>query len=81
MAIKNRAELQAFRAKVRATYASQTEKIIVCAGTGCVAGGSLQVYARLKALMEARNISVAVELEDEPHDHSVGLKKSGCHGF
>ena len=26
--------------------------ILVCAGTGCVAGGSLLIYARLKRLME-----------------------------
>ena len=31
--------------------------------------------------MEARGLKVEVELAEEPHDDSVGLKKSGCHGF
>lgn len=31
--------------------------------------------------MTERGINVAVELKEEPHEHSVGLKKSGCHGF
>ena len=32
-------------------------------------------------MTEARGISCAVSLEKEPHEHSVGVKKSGCHGF
>lgn len=31
--------------------------------------------------MEERDIACTVQLEEEPHDHSIGLKKSGCHGF
>ena len=31
--------------------------------------------------MEERGLRVEVELAEEPHDDSVGLKKSGCHGF
>ncbi len=79
--IKNREELNSYREAFKKAYAVQTEKIIVCAGTGCVAGGSLNIYERLKELMAERNIPVSVELEVDPHDSSVGLKKSGCHGF
>lgn len=79
--LKSREDLIKFREEALASYKAQTQKIIICAGTGCVAGGSLNVYSRLKEIMEERNIHVAVELEKEPHDNSVGLKKSGCHGF
>ena len=79
--IKNRQELAAYRESAKRAYSAQTQKLIICAGTGCVAGGSLKVYARLKELMEQRGINVTVELAEEPHDSSVGLKKSGCHGF
>ncbi len=79
--LKSRPELKKFREESLSSYQSQTTKIIVCAGTGCVAGGSLEVYSRLKELMETHNIHVSVELEKEPHDNTVGLKKSGCHGF
>lgn len=79
--LKSRPELKKFREESLSSYQSQTTKIIVCAGTGCVAGGSLEVYSRLKELMETHNIHVSVELEKDPHDNTVGLKKSGCHGF
>ena len=79
--LKSRYELKKFREESLSSYQSQTTKIIVCAGTGCVAGGSLEVYSRLKELMETHNIHVSVELEKDPHDNTVGLKKSGCHGF
>ena len=59
----------------------ETKEILVCGGTGCVAGGSLQIYDHLKTYMEEHNIPVNVELADDPHSEVVGLKKSGCHGF
>ena len=79
--LKSREELIAYREAAKAAYAAQAEKIIVCAGTGCVAGGSLQIYEKLKEMMAERGLHVAVELEVDPHDTAVGLKKSGCHGF
>ncbi len=79
--LENREQLISFRKKEAEAYNSQVEKIIICAGTGCVAGGSLDVYEKLKELMSAEGINVEVELKAEPHERSVGLKKSGCHGF
>ena len=79
--LKNREDLAILRAASKKAYDAQPSKIIVCCGTGCVAGGSLKIYDRLKELMEAEGLNVSVELEEDPHDESVGLKKSGCHGF
>lgn len=79
--LKNREELQQYRLSVQNSFNKQVQRVIICAGTGCVAGGSINVYNRLKELLEDRNIHVAIDLEAEPHDESVGLKKSGCHGF
>ncbi len=79
--LKNRQDFIAYREESIKAYGAQAEKIIVCAGTGCVAGGSLKIYDRLKELMSEKGLHVAVELEIDPHDESVGLKKSGCHGF
>ena len=74
-------ELSIFRKKCEKSLDAEKIKILVCGGTGCVAGGSLLIYARLKELLEEKNIEVEVELAEEPHDDSIGLKKSGCHGF
>lgn len=78
--LNDRDALIKLRERCETASHAESQKILVCAGTGCIASGSLMVYDRLKALMEARGIACAVELDAEPHEH-VGLKKSGCHGF
>ncbi|MDR1685480.1 MAG: NADH-quinone oxidoreductase subunit NuoF [Desulfovibrio sp.] len=81
MLLRNREELR----KARSVYAESLEKqrlkILVCAGTGCMAGGSPAIRDRLLALLRERNIACAVTLEKEPHGADVGIKQSGCHGF
>lgn len=79
--LKNRQELKAFREDCVRAYNAYKRKILVCAGTGCVSSGSLNIYARLRELIEAKGIHCAVELEHEPESDGVALKKSGCHGF
>ncbi len=59
----------------------QKKKILICAGTGCVAGGALEIYDEFIRLMDEKGINCGISLEKEPHDESVGVKKSGCHGF
>ena len=82
MIFNSREALVEARARFKNAYDHQTKKIIVCGGTGCVAGGSLEIYETLKSLMEKKGINVSVTLEEEPHgEDEVGLKKSGCHGF
>ncbi len=79
--LKSREDLIRFREECSAALKYESKKILVCGGTGCVAGGALQIRDRLKELLEKDNIPVEVELADEPHGDVVGLKTSGCHGF
>ncbi len=79
--IKTRQELQSLREACVRAAKSETRKILVCAGTGCVSGGSFEIYAAIKEKMDACGIRCEVELALDPHDDVVGLKKSGCHGF
>ena len=81
MKISSRAELAQCRQLYRSSLAMQYKQVVICGGSGCVAGGSRNVYARMKELMEAKGLKVDVRLEHEPHGESVGLKHSGCHGF
>ncbi len=81
MIVKTREELQKLREEYAAGLAGEKKKILICAGTGCISSGSLVIYDELKKIMESRGLRVEVELAEEPHDDSVGLKKSGCHGF
>ena len=81
MFFRNRSELNEAREIYSAQLDRQVKKIYVCGGTGCVAGGSLDIYDRLKELIEERGLQVEVELEEHKDGEHVGLKHSGCHGF
>ena len=61
--------------------AAQGKQILVCAGTGCVAGGSMKVYDYIKDACEKRGINVKVSLQEHAGHDEIHLKKSGCHGF
>lgn len=58
----------------------QKVRVSVCAGTGCLAGGSLEFYERLRAIVAEKGLLVDVQMEKEP-EQGVGIHKSGCHGF
>ena len=79
--LKSRQALISLRSIYKNSIQAEKKRILVCGGTGCVSSGSLELFARLKALMKERGIECSVELQKEPHHDSVGLKKSGCHGF
>ena len=79
--IRNLAELESIRCQAQHSLSMQQKKVLVCCGTGCIAGGSLLIYDRIKETCRARGIDVCVELKHEPHGENIGLKASGCHGF
>jgi NADH-quinone oxidoreductase subunit F len=79
--LHSREDLQRLRKACQKAGAAERCKILVCAGTGCVASGSLVVYEQLQKVLATKGLPCLVELEEEPHEGSVGLKKSGCHGF
>ncbi len=79
--LTSRQELQMLREIYARSLAAEQKKILVCAGTGCISSGSLEIFDRLKTLIEENGIRCEIELQEEPHEHSIGLKKSGCHGF
>lgn len=79
--LNSRQQLDDLRAVYSHSIEQEKKRILVCGGTGCVSSGSLDIFERLKQLMQDRGITCSVELQKEPHQDSVGLKKSGCHGF
>ena len=81
MRIESRQQLIECREQFKKALECQYKQVVICGGSGCVAGGSLNVYDRMKQLMEERGLKVDVVLQHETHDESVGLKHSGCHGF
>ncbi len=68
-------------------------RVIICAGTGCVANGSLKIFSALESRLKRENIDVILELRREHDEHEdnniksnsdsgpLYLSKSGCQGF
>lgn len=79
MRVKNKAHLEELSGIFKSSLDRQKRKVLVCAGTGCVAGGSIEIYEKIKKMIEEKGILADVDLHRE--DEGVGVKKSGCHGF
>jgi len=61
--------------------AKTQRRVIVCAGTGCVANGSYEVVQAFAEQITAAGISVTTEFKAEQSAHDLRLNKSGCQGF
>ena len=56
--------------------------VLICAGTGCIAGGAMNIYENIRSECESRGIRVYVGLKhDSDEEKSLHVKMSGCHGF
>ena len=78
MVLENRTQLVQYRNNCQKEHQAEQCRILVCGGTGCLAGGSANLFQRFKEL--ADNIQ-NVEVEIGPEIAHIGIHKSGCHGF
>ncbi len=88
MATHTTVNLEQVAAEYRKAGERLRRRVVICAGTGCVASGALKVHeAFARAAAEG---CLEVQLELRPHDDAgngqagpidVGLSKSGCQGF
>ena len=76
-------DLEAVGADFERAAATVSRRVVICAGTGCVANGALDVYEAFRREIAATGAEVVVELRAEG-DHTpdaVHVSKSGCQGF
>ena len=78
MKLQSRDDLRHLRQECEMRLRGQKCKILVCGGTGCLAGGADQIYAKMLELTEHLE-DAQVEFGAEIAHTSV--KTSGCHGF
>ena len=59
-----------------------TRRVIICAGTGCMAGGAIKVHGEFVAQITAARLPVTIDLKPEDGRPHAGLyvSKSGCQG-
>lgn len=67
-------------ARIQAISKMNSEKcrILICAGTGCLAGGSEKIYTKLQSMTKGKT---GVTLEFAEEAAHIGVHPSGCHGF
>ena len=79
--LNNLEEFKALQEKCMAARSAEKRKVLVCCGTGCTAGGNLEVFEELKTQMSLHGEAFEVALNVTSCEPVTGLKKSGCHGF
>jgi len=77
--IRTTAELNQARNEAEKKLERNRCRILICAGTGCLAGGSDKIYERMSRLA-AETSDVEIEFAPETA-HGADVRKSGCHGF
>ena len=78
MKIENRDALANVCQKAQEDISSYKCRILVCAGTGCIASGSQKIYDKMQELCHDME-EVSVEFQKEvPH---LGVVKTGCQGI
>ncbi len=60
-------------------YKKITGRVVICGGTGCIAGGSMKVYEAFQQEMEKRKIGFCLQITKDCHENYLSL--SGCRGF
>lgn len=79
--IKDRDELEKITALWREKQKKCNFRVLVCAGTGCVASGSMEVYKRIKELVDGKGLEAEVNLYQHNDFKETDVSPSGCHGF
>ncbi|MDY3918906.1 MAG: NADH-quinone oxidoreductase subunit NuoF [Candidatus Limivivens sp.] len=78
MSIENREALANVCQKTQEEIASYRCRVLVCAGTGCIATGSQKIFSQMQELCrDLENVSVEFQ-KDVPH---IGVVKTGCQGI
>jgi len=54
--LKNREELRKAREMYSRYLKAEKRRVLVCAGTGCVSGGSMEIFERLSELVSKRGM-------------------------
>ena len=80
--IENKQILNQLRDENKKRIANSKCRVLICAGTGCLAGGSGEIYKKISEMVSDNpNVEVHFGPEIAHGDGPIEVKKSGCHGF
>ncbi len=71
---------------IRETYLENSKlvkrRLIICAGTGCVANGSLKIFKEFQKQFDENNLHHLIDLKfEEDKKEGILISGSGCQGF
>ena len=80
--LTSRTEFDALQAQLKSATRRENYRVTVCAGLGCIAKGSMEVYEALKTALEEKGLRVELQLLHE-NDEAAGTNvlKVGCIGL
>ena len=78
--LSTREDLDIARKQCEDRIAGQKIRILICAGTGCLAGGSGRIYEKMCELCK-RDPDAEIVFGEEVAHSDTDVEKSGCHGF
>jgi NADH-quinone oxidoreductase subunit F len=73
-------DLMAIKEQYDKARSKITRRVILCAGTGCVANGALRVFKAFVDGIAAKGLDVVTELKEEAKEGTL-VSQSGCQGF
>ena len=73
-------ELDVIAKRYKARSAKLDHRVVVCAGTGCMASGANQILDQLKSSFESRGLECCSVIQGDTQA-KVQLSSSGCQGF
>ena len=80
--IANSSDLKQMQARLAEALQRERVRILVCAGTGCIANGALKVYDELVRLVQGTGSLVDIELLAEQQTiRGHAVVQTGCRGF
>ena len=70
MSTLTREMFHAYQAGARESLERSREavSVLICAGTGCIAGGAMKIYENLKAECESRGLPVYIGLKHHTYE-------------
>lgn len=75
-------QLESIKVQYETDTKQVKKRIVICAGTGCIANGSLEVMDAFKEEIEKQGIDVMISThDDKDKNDSVHVSGSGCQGF
>jgi NADH-quinone oxidoreductase subunit F len=76
----NKVNLNTIKENYNKSTNTFNSSVVVCAGTGCIANGSMDIYNKFLSLSNEKGYKITVALKREEGGDSL-LKHSGCQGF